>query len=545
MCGKYTPAQQRRPITSPSSLTVAYKNYFGCKLGDQDKDWAPHVCCASCNTMLLAWLNGRREAMPFAVPMIWREPTSHYDDCYFCMTRVAGFTKKNRGKINYPDCQSSIKPVPHDESLPYPVPPATGITFEESDDDMEMDDAPYVPDEEVTVDTHYLSQEDLNDLVRDLELPKGKAELLGSRLQQWNLLQRGVQVCQFRKRHEKYSDFYSQQEEVCYCNDVRGLLQELGSHYDPEEWRLFIDSSKSSLKAVLLHNGNEKPSLPLVHATGLKETYESMELLLELLNYREHTWSICGDLKVISLLLGLQLGYTRHMCFLCLWNSREDGKHFKQKDWPSRGENVIGQYNVKYAPLVDPNKVHLPPLHIKLGLMKNYVKAMDHQGLGFQYLRDKFVRTITDAKVEAGVFTGPQIRSVIRDNTFPTQLNDIELRAWNSFVDVVENFLGNYRAPNYREVVDKLMKSYEKMGCRMSLKLHFLHSHLDFFSPNLGAVSDEHGERFHQQIAVMENRYQGNFNPHMMGDYCWFLKKESSSTYKRQKRSTGQYFPIM
>ena len=34
------------------------------------------------------------------------------------------------------------------------------------------------------------------------------------------------------------------------------------------------------------------------------------------------------------------------------------------------------------------------------------------------------------------------------------------------------------------------------------------HSHLDFFPPNLGAVSDEQGERFHQDIAIMEKRYQ-------------------------------------
>ena len=41
----------------------------------------------------------------------------------------------------------------------------------------------------------------------------------------------------------------------------------------------------------------------------------------------------------------------------------------------------------------------------------------------------------------------------------------------------------------------------------MSLKIHFLHSHWDFFPPNLGAVSDEQGERFHQDIATIEKRY--------------------------------------
>jgi len=36
-----------------------------------------------------------------------------------------------------------------------------------------------------------------------------------------------------------------------------------------------------------------------------------------------------------------------------------------------------------------------------------------------------------------------------------------------------------------------------------------LESHLDFFPENLGKVSDEHGERFHQDILAMEKRYQG------------------------------------
>lgn len=96
-------------------------------------------------------------------------------------------------------------------------------------------------------------------------------------------------------------------------------MQELGYKHLPVDWRLFIDSSKASLKAVLLHNGNSQPSLPLAHSISKKETYETMEVLLKLLQYSSYNWKICGDLKVISLLLGLQLGYTKHMCFLCLW----------------------------------------------------------------------------------------------------------------------------------------------------------------------------------------------------------------------------------
>ena len=52
------------------------------------------------------------------------------------------------------------------------------------------------------------------------------------------------------------------------------------------------------------------------------------------------------------------------------------------------------------------------------------------------------------------------------------------------------------------------------------LSLHFLHSHLNFFSDNWGDVSDEHGERFYQDISEIGTRYQGEPGNSMMGDYC-------------------------
>ena len=63
----------------------------------------------------------------------------------------------------------------------------------------------------------------------------------------------------------------------------------------------------------------------------------------------------------------------------------------------------------------------------------------------------------------------------------------------------------------------------------MSIKLHFLKSHIDYFPENLGDISEEQGERFHQDIRVMEERYQGRWDCHMMADYCWNLKRESST----------------
>ena len=66
-----------------------------------------------------------------------------------------------------------------------------------------------------------------------------------------------------------------------FCYDVDGLRNALGIKYDLQEWHLvFIDSSKLGLKAMLLHNGNQHPSIPVRHAVHMKETYENLKQLL-------------------------------------------------------------------------------------------------------------------------------------------------------------------------------------------------------------------------------------------------------------------------
>ena len=75
-------------------------------------------------------------------------------------------------------------------------------------------------------------------------------------------------------------------------------MEVFGHDYNKDQWRLFIDSSKVSLKVVLLHNGIKFPSVPLAHAGNVKESYESMKLLLGKIKYDEFKWKLCGDLKL-------------------------------------------------------------------------------------------------------------------------------------------------------------------------------------------------------------------------------------------------------
>ena len=103
----------------------------------------------------------------------------------------------------------------------------------------------------------------------------------------------------------------------------------------------------------------------------------------------------------------------------------------------------------------------------------------------------------------------------------------LERYAWQSFRNVVHGFLGRNKADNYEDSVETLMQTYYKRGSRISLKMHYLHSHLDFFRPNLTAVSEDHGERFHQDIQVMRKRYQGRWDEAMMGSLSMWPARQS------------------
>ena len=115
-------------------------------------------------------------------------------------------------------------------------------------------------------------------------------------------------------------------------------------------------------------------------------------------------------------------------------------------------------------------------------------------------------------------------------------MTQIEKAAWLSFKEVVNNFLGNHRSENYKDIVATMLKNFEKMGCLMNYKLHFLHNHIDDFPENCGDFSDEQGERFHQDIKEMEKRYQGIWGTNMMADYCWTLKREKESKGVKRKK---------
>ncbi|GBO19253.1 hypothetical protein AVEN_162760-1 [Araneus ventricosus] len=124
---------------------------------------------------------------------------------------------------------------------------------------------------------------------------------------------------------------FRQDGDVIFCNDVDSLFKALELQHNPQEWRLFIDSSKVSLKVVVLHNGSKHPSVPENVAVRMKETYETLKHMLSSIEYSNHSRHICADLKVIAVLVRLQGGYTKFFCFLCQWDSRDRKKVLHQE----------------------------------------------------------------------------------------------------------------------------------------------------------------------------------------------------------------------
>jgi hypothetical protein len=94
-----------------------------------------------------------------------------------------------------------------------------------------------------------------------------------------------VKFSWYRNREKGFRKYYAHEDQLVFCTDIRNLLHQFGEkEYSPSTWRLFIDSSKRSLKAVLLHNSNVLASIPTAHSTKLSESCETLKLVLEKLN---------------------------------------------------------------------------------------------------------------------------------------------------------------------------------------------------------------------------------------------------------------------
>ena len=130
----------------------------------------------------------------------------------------------------------------------------------------------------------------------------------------------------------------------------------------------------------------------------MKEEYENVKALLDMINYSSHNWELSGDFTMLAFLLGQQGGYTKYSCFLCWWNSRADDQHHSKKQWPLRDLSP-GTHNVIRQSQVLREKILLPTLCITLGLAKQIRKALKSDSKALSHVKAMFPKLL-EAKVK-------------------------------------------------------------------------------------------------------------------------------------------------
>ena len=139
-----------------------------------------------------------------------------------------------------------MRPVTHSDSIPVPTFNSFTQSFNETDtctsEDSSIENDKCHPSSDQEKLPVLIKQSFLNDLVRNLNLPKDAAELLGSRLHHNNLLAPGTTFLFYRRREEGLVPYFSMDDTFLFYHDIGGLLNAMGCVYDPKEWRLFIDS---------------------------------------------------------------------------------------------------------------------------------------------------------------------------------------------------------------------------------------------------------------------------------------------------------------
>ena len=157
-----------------------------------------------------------------------------------------GITKKKKWTIVYLNIPSALCPVLHDKGISVPE-PLKEFTIN-SDDEDEGESTSGSPEPPASTkphvshgrfsapQPHILTQDELNDLVRDLELSKSEAELLGSRLKQWNLLEKNVRISLFRSHHQQLVPFFRKEDDLVFCYNVDRLMNALRIKHDLQEW---------------------------------------------------------------------------------------------------------------------------------------------------------------------------------------------------------------------------------------------------------------------------------------------------------------------
>lgn len=412
VCGHYITQNVKKSLEEKKNIgknffTTEFRTAYTLYYNQPDlteEDFTPNSACTTCYRGLINWLHGKKSKLQYGTPVVWVKQNTHDTaECYACRNFDEG--KKNKKVKVYQTTLTGSLPLPLLADVDPPRPPSpdtlSTITATTATND---NDATYVPSDLEDDERELISKLEMDYIVAKMLLSQENAEFLTTFLKKKKMTE--VNATDYRKRQADYQRFFTLDESktMAYCNDIEGLMFKMGLECNVEDWRLFTDGSQSSLKAVLLHKSNKKPSVPLFFSTTMKENHDSMVQLFEMIKYKTYKWKVCCDLKLANILCGVKRGFPKYFCFKCNWNTRQKVDHYTYDGWT--GENP--EMTDKVIENVD--KILLPPLHIKLGIVQKFIettlKAKDDDGkmknvAVFDCLKTIF-KKLSEAKILGG-----------------------------------------------------------------------------------------------------------------------------------------------
>ena len=91
--------------------------------------------------------------------------------------------------------------------------------------------------------------------------------------------------------------------------------------------------------------------------------------------------------------------------------------------------------------------------------MKQFVKSLPKNGDTFKYLASKFP-WLLESTLKESIFNDPNIRKLIKNIIFENKMENIKRAAWTSFKEVVKKFLGNHKDPDFKNIVEIMLKIF-------------------------------------------------------------------------------------
>lgn len=244
---------------------------------------------------------------------------------------------------------------------------------------------------------HRIVQNDLDYLVAKMGLSQRNTELLTLFFKRKKLSHKDVEAPEYQQRQIEFRHFYTvdNKNTLAYCNNVKGLVNKLGIVYVANDWRLSIDASRSSLKAVLLYKTNKNPPIPLAFSTKTTDCYPTLKTIIEKINYNEHLWKILCDFKVMNILRGIDGHDPQHYCIFCDWCKPPKCDHYSYK-WKERDRSFYKE------PLIwNIDDIALSPLHIQLKILKKFIKVVVKDNDVFKCLKQIFPK-LSGQKIKDG-----------------------------------------------------------------------------------------------------------------------------------------------